>query len=64
VRISFSDNILHHGVSKSKYTRNEDILENLTADEVEKKLAQYKEKCLNHFSRMEDTRSLVSRISL
>jgi len=31
------------------YRINEDILEEL----VKKKLAQYKQKCLNHFSRME-----------
>jgi len=35
--------------------RNEDILEELKVDPVEKKLAQYKQKWLNHVSRMEDT---------
>jgi hypothetical protein len=36
--------ILYHG-------KDEDILEELTADPVEIKLAQYKQKWLNHVSR-------------
>jgi hypothetical protein len=35
-------------------TRNENILEELKDDPVENKLAQYKQKLLNHVSRMED----------
>jgi hypothetical protein len=36
--------------------RNEDILEEAEVEPVEKKLAQYKQKWLNHVSRMEDSR--------
>jgi len=34
--------------------RNEDILEDLEGDPIEKKLVQYKIKMLNHVSRMKD----------
>jgi hypothetical protein len=43
------------GYSLLGYERNEDVLE-LTADQVRKKLAQYKQKWFNHVSRMEDIR--------
>jgi hypothetical protein len=35
---------------------SEDILEEIKVDPVEKELAQYKQKWLNHISRMEDIR--------
>jgi hypothetical protein len=37
------------------HRRNEDVLEELKVDPVKKKLAQYKQKRLNHISRMENT---------
>jgi hypothetical protein len=44
------------GYSLLDHRRNEDILEELRVDPVKKKLAQCKQKCLNHVSRMEDIR--------
>jgi len=44
------------GYSLLDHRRNEDILEELTVDPLENKLAQYKQKELNHVSRMEDIR--------
>jgi ABC-type ATPase involved in cell division len=38
----------------SDHRRHEDILEELKVDSVEKKLAQYKQKCFNHICSMED----------
>jgi hypothetical protein len=42
--------------SSFDYRRNEDISQKLKVDPVEKKLARYKQKWLNHVSRMEDVR--------
>jgi len=42
--------------SSLEHRWNEDILEELKEDTVKNKLAQYKQKWLNHFSRMEDIR--------
>jgi len=44
------------GYSLLGHKRNETILEELKVDSVEKKLAQYKQKWLNHDSRIEDSR--------
>jgi hypothetical protein len=44
------------GYSSLDHRRNEDVLEELKVDPVEKKLAQYKQKWLNHVSRTEDIR--------
>jgi len=44
------------GYSLLDYRRNEGILEKLEVDLVEKKLAQYKQKKLHNFNRMEDIR--------
>jgi len=40
-------NLLYH-------RRSKDVSEELKLDSVKKKLAQYKQKCFNHVSRMED----------
>jgi hypothetical protein len=45
---------LTSGYSLSDQRKNENILEELGADPVQKSLAQYKQKYLNHVSRMED----------
>jgi len=42
------------GYNLLRHTRNEDILEMLKVDSVEKKLVQYKQEWLNHVSRLKD----------
>jgi len=44
------------GQNLLNYRRNEDILEELNVDRVEKKIPQYKQIRLNHVSTMKDTR--------
>jgi hypothetical protein len=47
-------NFMRHtaGYSLLDHRRNEDILEEFNVDPIEKKLAQCKQKCLNHVSRI------------
>jgi hypothetical protein len=45
------------------HRRNEDILEELKVDSVEKKLARYKQKWLNHVSKIDDIRYSKRRLS-
>jgi len=57
--IEDSRNDIHRrtaGYSLLDHRRNDDILEKLKADPVENKLPQYKQKLLNHVSRLEDIR--------
>jgi hypothetical protein len=51
VRPTAGYSLLDHGRNE-----NEDILDKLKVDPVERKLAQYKQKWLYHVSRMEDIR--------
>jgi hypothetical protein len=44
------------GYSLLDNRRNKDLLEELKVDPIEKKLAQYKQKWLNHVRRMKDIR--------
>jgi len=44
------------GYSLLDHKKNEDILEELKVDPIENKLAQYKQKWLNHVSRMKNIR--------
>jgi hypothetical protein len=45
------------GYSLLDHRRNEDILEELNVEPVERELAQYEQKLLNHVSRMEDIKT-------
>jgi hypothetical protein len=44
----------HGSYSLLDHRRNEDVLEELKVEPVEKNLMQYKQKSLDHISRMED----------